>query len=258
MSARALNWAWEQTPLTTTQKLVLAALADRADDDGECWPSIRWIVDKCQPITEQTAKRAVADLAKQGLVTKVERKRKANGDYSVWIYRLPIAQVTSDTCAGVADDQCAGITHDLTKTSSIEPKKNPNGFSNVVDHWLRCSPPLVAHKRDALLADTPTKKLVDAAVATHGEVDVRAAIASYAAVLGSDAHWLDQRWTMHLFFKQRNAFPMFLPEAEPLTNYRNREPISKSRDRGLSFNDILNGGSNDPSNQPPAGLPSGL
>lgn len=256
MSARALNWAWEQTPLTTTQKLVLAALADRADDDGECWPSIRWIVDKCQPITEQTAKRAVADLAKQGLVTKVERKRKANGDYSVWIYRLPIAQVTSDTCAQVTDDTCAGITHDLTETSSNDSKKNPYGFSTVVDHWLSLSPPLIEHKPSSPLV-TKARSLVDAVVAAHGADDVKAAITAYAEVLSSPAHWLSHRWTFHLFFKQANAFPMFLPEAEPMTNFLNREPTSKGRDRGVSFNDILNGGSNDASTQSRAGLPSG-
>ncbi|MGB5741636.1 MAG: helix-turn-helix domain-containing protein, partial [Sedimenticolaceae bacterium] len=34
-----MNWAWRQT-LTPTLKLVLMALADSADDQGVCWPSV--------------------------------------------------------------------------------------------------------------------------------------------------------------------------------------------------------------------------
>ncbi len=92
MSARALNWAWQQTPRTTTEKLVLAALADRADDDGECFPSLSWIVEKCKPITKPTAKRAVAELAAQGFIAKVDRRRRGDGTLGTWLYRLPIDQ----------------------------------------------------------------------------------------------------------------------------------------------------------------------
>jgi hypothetical protein len=34
-----MNWAWRQA-LATTLKLILMALADAADDQGVCWPSV--------------------------------------------------------------------------------------------------------------------------------------------------------------------------------------------------------------------------
>jgi hypothetical protein len=131
--------------------------------------------------------------------------------------------------------------------------ENPNGFSSVVDHWIAQAPPLIAHKREPLIAEKPTRKLVENALRAHGYDDVVQAVSNYAIVLGSDDHWLTQKWSMHLFFKQRNAFPMFLPEADPLTNYLNRR--STGRNRGLTFEEILNGGGDDPGTEPRKGLP---
>lgn len=90
MSARALNWAWGQKPATSSQKLVLAALADRADEDGECFPSLKWISEKCAPLTQRAVRDAVTELAAQGLVEKVHRRRRGDGTLGSWIYRLPI------------------------------------------------------------------------------------------------------------------------------------------------------------------------
>ncbi len=39
MSVAATQWAWRQA-LKPAAKLVLLALADRANDAGECWPSV--------------------------------------------------------------------------------------------------------------------------------------------------------------------------------------------------------------------------
>ena len=41
-----MNWAWRQA-LTPTLKLVLMALADAADDQGVCWPSVSTLAKKC-------------------------------------------------------------------------------------------------------------------------------------------------------------------------------------------------------------------
>ncbi|HEY7821260.1 MAG TPA: helix-turn-helix domain-containing protein, partial [Acidimicrobiia bacterium] len=43
MSIEALNWAWEQSCPNPTSKLVLMALADHANSDGECWPAMKRI-----------------------------------------------------------------------------------------------------------------------------------------------------------------------------------------------------------------------
>ena len=46
MSVKAMAevWAWKISPTT---KVVALALADHADDDGKCWPSIAKLSEKC-------------------------------------------------------------------------------------------------------------------------------------------------------------------------------------------------------------------
>jgi len=90
VSARALNWAWGQKPKTTSQKLVLAALADRADEDGYCFPSNQWLADKCAPMPKDTVRRVMCELSDQGLVEKVQRRRRQDGSWSTWELHLPV------------------------------------------------------------------------------------------------------------------------------------------------------------------------
>ena len=42
-----MKWAWEQA-LALTQKFVLMALADVANDEGVGWPSISTIAKRCE------------------------------------------------------------------------------------------------------------------------------------------------------------------------------------------------------------------
>lgn len=97
MSARALTWCWTVRPRTAAQKLVLAALADRADDDGECFPSIRWLAAKCAPMSERSVREALRELAVQGLVEKTNRRRRGDGTLGTWLFRLPL-ELTPDQC----------------------------------------------------------------------------------------------------------------------------------------------------------------
>jgi hypothetical protein len=122
MSARALTWAWQQVPEKGAEKLVLAALADRADEDGYCWPSLRWLAAKCAPLSERHVRRSVIALERQNLLVKVDRKRRQSGAFSVWVYRLnlptsghigPLAEASPVATGGQSrrDDQ------ELTTTS---------------------------------------------------------------------------------------------------------------------------------------------
>ena len=58
MSFKLAGWAWDQ-PVNATTKLVLLALAETANDDGECWPGRKHLAKKCslsgRSITNATA-----------------------------------------------------------------------------------------------------------------------------------------------------------------------------------------------------------
>ena len=103
MSARALNWAYEQKPATAAQKLVLIALADRADQDGTCWPSLNWLASMCTPVGVRSVRRAIDRLTEARLIVKTKRRRILNAaGHSVlgpWEYRLQIPHPVVATVA---------------------------------------------------------------------------------------------------------------------------------------------------------------
>ena len=61
-------------------------LADRANKDGICWPSIPTIA-KDLKLSESTARRAIRDLRKAGLI-QTEQRYRGNGSNSSLLYKL--------------------------------------------------------------------------------------------------------------------------------------------------------------------------
>lgn len=89
MSIHAAKWAWAQKVGHPTRKLVLVALADHANADGECWPSMRLVADfaECSP---RTVQRHIDSLEDEGFVKRVSRRTRGDGRFSSWNYRLPV------------------------------------------------------------------------------------------------------------------------------------------------------------------------
>lgn len=80
MSARAINWAWTQL-LKPLPKFVLVALADRADDEGICWPSVKWLMKKTG-LPERSVREYCRVLRDTGLLATVPRRRDDGGQTS--------------------------------------------------------------------------------------------------------------------------------------------------------------------------------
>jgi hypothetical protein len=80
-----MNWAWGQA-LTPTLKLVLMALADAADDQGVCWPSVSTLARKCT-VSTRTVQRALRTLVDQNLLIAEPRHRR-DGSSTSNRYRL--------------------------------------------------------------------------------------------------------------------------------------------------------------------------
>ena len=83
-----MNWAWRQA-LTPTLKLVLMALADAADDQGICWPSVSTLAKNCT-VSTRTVQRSLRVLMSSGLLI-AEPRRRRDGSSTSNRYRLLIA-----------------------------------------------------------------------------------------------------------------------------------------------------------------------
>lgn len=72
MSFRAMSWAASVKTQTPTQKLILLLLADRANDDGFCFPSLQTIADDAC-MSRQCVIENIKKLAGHRLITVTRR-----------------------------------------------------------------------------------------------------------------------------------------------------------------------------------------
>lgn len=78
MSNYVLTWVWKHAPIQDpTCLLVLASLADQANDDGYCWPSVASTAKRCR-ISERQVQRWVTKLVEDGLLEVQERPGTSN------------------------------------------------------------------------------------------------------------------------------------------------------------------------------------
>lgn len=71
MSIRLMSQVWDLI-LPDSEKLVLLALADAANDEGVCWPSIATIARKCTR-SERTVQSVIKKLVEDGHLSRDER-----------------------------------------------------------------------------------------------------------------------------------------------------------------------------------------
>lgn len=81
MSFRAIKWAWQQE-ISSSEKLVLLALSDHANDRGFAWPSVRKISEKTG-LSERTVQYQLRSLEESVLIQKATHSRKRTNVYRV-------------------------------------------------------------------------------------------------------------------------------------------------------------------------------
>lgn len=74
MSVRVMSQVWE-IELPDSEKLVLLALADCANHDGDCWPSMATLSAKCSK-SDRTVQGAIKSLVSKGHLTRNENLGK--------------------------------------------------------------------------------------------------------------------------------------------------------------------------------------
>lgn len=65
MSFKVTNWVWARSESRNGARLVMLALADRADDNGLCWPSIDDLAERTK-LSPRAVQKAIATLAELG------------------------------------------------------------------------------------------------------------------------------------------------------------------------------------------------
>jgi DNA-binding transcriptional ArsR family regulator len=78
MSDLVKAWAWRQKVGSATRKLILAKLADCADDDGWSWWRQGRMAEECE-VSRSTIQKHLAELRGLGLLQVIEEKREDGG-----------------------------------------------------------------------------------------------------------------------------------------------------------------------------------
>lgn len=85
MSVQAMSWVWNHSQAEGTARLVLLAIADAANREGErAWISAKTIGEMCR-VTSRTAQRKIAELVAIGELEKTGSR----GERQANVYRLP-------------------------------------------------------------------------------------------------------------------------------------------------------------------------
>lgn len=88
MSIDVMNAVWKSTLEGTCHRFVLLALADRADEDGYCWPGITNIMDKTD-LSRSSVKRSLRHLEAEQLLSVAPRFTK-EGDRDSNMYLINV------------------------------------------------------------------------------------------------------------------------------------------------------------------------
>ena len=86
MSIAALNWAWSQECPNAPSKLVLLALADKANEEGECWPGMDTVA-AMAGVSQRQVSTHLGRLEQAGLVVR-KRRRSSLGRLGRNVYHL--------------------------------------------------------------------------------------------------------------------------------------------------------------------------
>jgi len=152
MSFSAMNWAWKQA-LTPHAKLLLMALADRADDQGACWPSIPRLAQQCR-LSPRTVQRLLQALVAAALL-RAEPRFRADGSRTSNRYYLALgAPVTPRTTTRTAIESppppSVGAPADdrggLQQNQRLFPKQLSADEQRVAEKLLRPFPAVLAQQ----------------------------------------------------------------------------------------------------------------
>ena len=122
MSGRVVGWAYDQVTGSSTTKAVLVKLADNANDEGECWPSLA-TMERQTEMSRSTLKAHLKKLEDIGLIM-VERRREGTSNLSNR-YLLQVDRVGRETAHPGAGDG-PGVGRETAPNLQLEPSIEPS------------------------------------------------------------------------------------------------------------------------------------
>jgi len=109
MSIEIMSTIWKLAEIGGTELLVLLALADFANDEGICWPSLKTVSRKAR-ISERQTGRVIASLKKKGYLS-IQHRLTGEATYTSNLYVITPVTLTPPPGDNLSPP---GDTHDTT------------------------------------------------------------------------------------------------------------------------------------------------
>jgi DNA-binding transcriptional regulator YhcF (GntR family) len=178
MSFQAMAWAVSQK-LPTKEKFVLIMMANYADEDGKCWPSMNRLCEDTG-MKKDSVIRAIKSLEEMGLA-EVER-RKIEGVNLPNIYHLNLRGVVADSDQGVV-----AHSEDGSRSQRLKPIIEPITRDSIVGFekfWLACP---------RRIGKEAARKAYEKARKTTSDSELLEGMRRYAATRAGQ----DEQYTVH-------------------------------------------------------------
>ena len=158
MSVAMMSCVWKHSKTRLGQRLVLLALADFANDDGEAWPSLKTLAAKSL-LSEREIRYALRRLERLGEIKTLRNK----GPRGCHLYQITVAQAEGANCAPVQTVQGANFAGGQTcrgaKSSRRGAKSSrlgghslcPQTISGPTNKTIILLPPALSPRRRRLL-----------------------------------------------------------------------------------------------------------
>lgn len=223
MSIKAMNWAWS-IQLAPSEKLLLLALADCADDLGICWPGMRLIAKKCN-ISTRTAQRTIGKLISMKLLSK-ESRFKGNGRQTSNSYRLMLSvSANRDNLTPYPKNEKQMPGERVTDVGMGEPVNYLTPLEPLHDPSLQ--PPLIYPPHLSQIEKSSIQKMLTSipAVAAQQLLDELSAAIQTKTIKKTNLQWF--RGLIHKFQKR---------EFEPVAGVKLTEQRNNQIERAIAIN----------------------
>lgn len=107
MSGKVVGWAFEQSCRSPVAKLILVKLADNANEEGYCWPSVALIV-KHTGLSERAVRANLGSLEEDGLI-RIETRMTAHRGQISNAYQLAVSRADDASPAGGAGGRTSTV-----------------------------------------------------------------------------------------------------------------------------------------------------
>lgn len=158
MSIQAISWALKQSAVKRGEKMVLVALANYADENGECFPSHKRLAEDTG-YTRQGVGKVIRHLEDIGLL-EINSRDRENGSRTSNVYVLSMG---ATTVAGKATTVARGATggnniepsfnHNPPVPSEQPPPKVQSKATRLPDDWQPSADDVAFAEQEGLSSD---------------------------------------------------------------------------------------------------------